>query len=104
MIKKVIKIKHPEYLFTISASVEWNEETQDASIVSIKFGLPLRATKLEKLLFKFVQIYGIDVMTQNFFNFVLESTEYKKFIMKNQNGQQHQLRKTSEGRRSFLPV
>jgi hypothetical protein len=77
---KTIRFTHPDYPLIVKADLEW--ENNDAVVKAIKFGLPTKATKLEKLLLKYVEIYCFDVLRNNMYNVVVESAEYKKFVNK----------------------
>lgn len=76
--KKSIRFTHPDYALIVKADVEW--ENGQAIIKAIDFGLPVKASKLEKLLLKYVEIYCRDVLRNNMVNVVLESDAYKKFV------------------------
>jgi len=74
--KKILKIKHPEYQFTINANLKLNNDL--ITVEGIKVSLPQKATKGEKLLLKLVQIYCYDVLQQNLIKEVYESKEFGK--------------------------
>jgi hypothetical protein len=74
---KTLRINHPEFGLIIKANLEASGE-----IKQLNFSLPRKATKLEKLLLKYVEIYSYDVLRNNMYNVVLESKEYTKFLGK----------------------
>lgn len=78
-----IRFTHPEYGLIVKADLEWTNG--EAVIKAINFGLPTKASKLEKLLLKYVEIYCHDVLRNNMINVILESVEYKKFVAKQRN-------------------
>lgn len=74
--KKVLKLYHTDYKFTIKANMKLDN---DLLIVdSVKISLPQKASKGEKLLLKLVQIYCYDVLQQNLIKEVYESKEFGK--------------------------
>lgn len=77
---KAIKFKHPEYQFTINAELKLEEGKKEPTVKLGKIGLPIKASKGEKLLLKLVTIYCYDVLSNNLLNDVLESNEYKKIV------------------------
>ena len=74
---KTIRFTHPELKLIIKADLD-----DGAAITTIKLSLPRKATKLEKLLLKFVEIYCYDQLRNNLHNAVLESKEYQKAAAK----------------------
>jgi hypothetical protein len=81
-IGKKIKIKHPEYQFTINAIIKFEENKREPLITIEKVSLPQKANRGEKLLLKLVQIYCYDVLATNLTKDVLESKEYEKLMEK----------------------
>jgi len=77
---KKIKVKHPEYAFTIHAELKMEDGKTDPAIKLEKINLPQKAKKGEKLLLKLVNIYCFDVLCNNLLNDVVESKEYKKIV------------------------
>ncbi len=75
-----IRFKHPDFGLIVKAELEW--DGKEASVKTINFGLPQKASKLEKLLLKYVEIYCHDVLRNNMINVILESNEYKRFVAK----------------------
>lgn len=73
---KKLKIKHPEYQFTIHADIKLDHRYLVAQ--NIKITLPQKASKGEKLLLKLVQIYCYDVLQDNFIRNVYESKEFHR--------------------------
>lgn len=78
--KKLIRIKHPDLNLIIK--VELEHRMDGVVINSIKFGLPQKASKLEKYLLKYVEIYAYDVIRKNLWGVICNSKEYKKFAEK----------------------
>ena len=77
---KELRIRHPDLGLILKTKVEFENNTIKMS--PIKFGLPIKASKLEKLLLKFTEIYCYDVLRNNMENIVLQSVEYRKFVDK----------------------
>lgn len=77
---KKIKVKHPEYAFTIHAELKMEDGKIEPVIKLEKINLPQKAKKGEKLLLKLVNIYCFDVLCNNLLNDVVESKEYKKVL------------------------
>jgi hypothetical protein len=77
---KTIRFTHPDYALIVKADLEW--ENGEAVIKAIDFGLPVKASKLEKLLLKYVEIYCHDVLRNNMYNVILECDAYRKFVAK----------------------
>lgn len=75
---KKIKVKHPEYAFTIHAELKL--VGAEPVLKLEKINLPQKANKGEKLLLKLVNIYCFDVLCNNLLNDVMESVEYKKIM------------------------
>ena len=74
--KKVLKLYHIDYKFTIKAKMKLDN---DLLIVdSVKISLPQKASKGEKLLLKLVQIYCYDVLQTNLSREVYESKEFER--------------------------
>jgi hypothetical protein len=71
-----LRVKHSDLNLYINAMVKLD----NANLVldSLKISLPQKASKLEKLLLKLVQIYCNDVLINNMYNEVLTSKEYQK--------------------------
>lgn len=88
---KTIRFTHPDYPLIVKADLEW--ENNEVVIKKIKFGLPTKASKLEKLLLKYVEIYCFDVLRNNMYNIVVESGEYNKFIAAHKPGGKMYIRK-----------
>lgn len=76
---KKIKMKHPDYAFTIHAEMKMEDGCAPTLKVE-KINLPQKAKKGEKLLLKLVNIYCFEVLCNNLLNDVTESKEYKKII------------------------
>jgi uncharacterized protein (DUF2132 family) len=76
--KKSIRFTHPDYALIVKADLEW--ENDEVLIKAIDFGLPIKASKLEKLLLKYVEIYCYDVLRNNMHIAVLQSKPYRTFI------------------------
>lgn len=72
-----IRTKHPELGLIIKAEVE-GDTPPDLS--KITFGLPTKASKLEKFLLKMVEIYSFDVLRNNMYDTLINSPEYKKYL------------------------
>lgn len=72
-----IRVKHPELNIIIHAQLD-----NELKLNVVKFGLPKKATKLEKLLLKFVEIYSYDVLRNNFHDYIINSVEYEKVCKK----------------------
>ena len=68
-----IRFTHPDYGLIVKAELEWINK--EALIKSINFGLPKKASKLEKLLLQFVQIYCYDVLRTNMVDVIVASNE-----------------------------
>lgn len=47
-----------------------------------QFGLPIKASKLEKFLLKLAEIYSFDVLRTNMYDTLIASPEYKKHLEK----------------------
>jgi hypothetical protein len=77
---KKIKVKHPEYGFTIHAELKLEEGKKEPSIKLEKINLPMKARKGEKLLLKLVNIYCFEVLCNNLLNDIVGSKEYKKAL------------------------
>lgn len=73
---KKLKIKHPDYQFTINAEVKLQKD--ELVIEGIKISLKQKANKGEKLLLKLVQIYCYDVLKNNLTIEVYKSEEFIK--------------------------
>jgi len=82
---KKIKVKHPEYAFTIHAELKMEDGKTEPSLKLEKINLPQKAKKGEKLLLKLVNIYCFDVLCNNLLNDIIESKEYKKIIFQLRN-------------------
>ena len=74
--KKILKLYHLEYKFTIKANLKLQGEF--IIVDGVKISLPQKATKGEKLLVKLVQIYCYDVLQNNLIKDVYESKEFKR--------------------------
>jgi hypothetical protein len=74
-----IRTKHPVLQLIIKAEVE---PGQSPDMSKITFGLPTKASKLEKFLLKLVEIYSYDVLRNNMYDTLINSPEYKKHLMK----------------------
>lgn len=79
---KKLKIKHPEYQFTINALLKMEDGKTEPSISGLSVSLPQKANRGEKLLLKLVQIYCYDVLCNNLHSEVVKSTEYQKLMAK----------------------
>lgn len=77
---KKIKVKHPEYDFTIHAQVKLEDGKTEPTIKLERINLPQKAKKGEKYLLKLVHIYCFDVMCNNLLDDVLKSREYQKVM------------------------
>jgi hypothetical protein len=77
---KKIKVKHPEYAFTIHCELKMEDRDEKPTVYLQKINLPQKATKGEKLLLKLVNIYCYDVLCNNLLNDIMESKEYKKIL------------------------
>lgn len=77
---KKIKVKHPEYAFTIHAELKLEDDKTEPTIKFQKVNLPQTAKRGEKYLLKLVHIYCFDVMCNNLMDTVLNSREYQKII------------------------
>ncbi len=77
---KMIKVKHPEYAFTIHAELKMEDGQTEPAVKFHKVNLPAAANRGEKYLLKLVQIYAFDVMAQNLLDSVLASKEYQKVL------------------------
>lgn len=77
---KKIKVKHPDYKFTIHAELRLENGLKEPQVYLEKISLPVKATKGEKLLFKLVNIYCFEVLCNNLLNDIVESKEYKKVV------------------------
>ena len=75
-IGKKLRVKHPDLNIYINVKVKL--ENANLTLDSLKISLPKKASKLEKLLLKLVQIYCNDVLVNNMYNGVLTSNEYQK--------------------------
>jgi hypothetical protein len=75
---KSIKVKHPQYDFTIHAELKL--EDGKPQVYLNKIGLPRKSNKRDKLLLKLVEIYCYDVLCNNLLGDVLNSREYLKVI------------------------
>ncbi len=73
---KNIRITHPELPLIIKAGLDWQN---GVVITNVKFGLPTKASKLEKLLLKYIEIYCYDVFRNNMQDIITTSEPYKKF-------------------------
>ena len=73
---KKIRFTHPDLKIIIKAEIDCDTKT----INKINFGLPKKASKLEKLLLKFAEIYCYDVLRNNFHNTILQSKEYQRLV------------------------
>ena len=82
---KKLKVKHPEYQFTINAMLKLEDGKIEPTISSIKISLPQKANRGEKLLLKLVEIYCYDVLCTNLLDDVLTSKEYQKLMIKLRN-------------------
>lgn len=71
-----LRVKHPILNLYINTNVKL--DNSNLVLDPFKITLPQKATKLEKLLFKLVQIYCNDVLTNNLTNDILNSKEYQK--------------------------
>lgn len=73
---KELRVKHPVF----NLSIKGNVKLVGNSLVvdGLKISLPQKATKLEKLLMKLVQIYCSDVLLNNLSNDFINSPEYNK--------------------------
>ena len=77
---KKIKVKHPDYAFTIHAFLKMEEGKDEPTIRLECINLPTKASKGEKLLLKLVHIYCFDILCNNLLNDVRESKEYRKIV------------------------
>lgn len=77
---KTIKVKHPQYNFTIHAILKMEEGQTEPTVKFHKVNLPKKAQRGEKYLLKLVQIYAFDVMANNLLDDVLRSREYQKVL------------------------
>jgi hypothetical protein len=77
---KKIKVKHPEYGFTIHAELKLEVGIKEPQIYLEKINLPMKATKGEKLLLKLVNIYCFEVLCNNLLHDIVGSKEYKKAL------------------------
>lgn len=77
---KKIKVKHPQYAFTIHAEVKLEDGKAEPTVKFEKVNLPQKAPRGEKYLLKLVQIYCFDVMANNLLDDILNSQEYKKIL------------------------
>ena len=77
---KTIKVKHPEYAFTIHAQLKLEDGKTEPTIKLEKINLPQKAQKGEKLLLKLVHIYCFDVLCNNLLDDVVKSQEYQKVM------------------------
>lgn len=84
---KSIRVKHPEYGFSIHAKLKLEDGHPEPTVTLEKINTPQKAGKAEKLLLKLVHIYCFDVLCNNLLNDVVASKEYQKIIqgMKNDN-------------------
>jgi len=73
---KKLRVKHPDLDLYINASVKLTNT--DLTVDSLKISLPQKASKLEKLLLKLVQIYCNDVLVNNMYNELMKSEQYLK--------------------------
>lgn len=73
----LIKTKHPDLNLIIKVDVDGNTPPD---VSKIKFGLPVKASKLEKFLLKMVEIYSFDVLRNNMYDTLINSPEYKKHL------------------------
>lgn len=80
MLGKKIRVKHPDYKFTIHAKLKLEDGLKEPQVYLEKINLPTKATKGEKLLLKLVNIYCFEVLCNNLLNDIIESKEYKKVI------------------------
>jgi hypothetical protein len=71
---KKLKVKHPEYQFTINANLKL--QNYALLVEGLKISLPQKANKGEKLLLKLVQIYCYDVLQNNLTSDVYASKEF----------------------------
>jgi hypothetical protein len=74
--KKVLKLFHIDYKFTIKANIKLDNES--LIVDSVKISLPQRASKGEKLLLKLVQIYCYDVLQNNLIREIYKSQEFER--------------------------
>jgi hypothetical protein len=72
-----VRTKHPELGLIIKAEVDGNTPLDPSKIT---FGLPVKASKLEKFLLKMVEIYSFDVLRNNMYDTLIASPEYKKYL------------------------
>lgn len=79
---KKLRIKHPEYQFTMNVNLVMEDNDVEPSVYDIKISLPQKANKGEKLLLKYVQIYCYDILCNNLLKDVKESKEYQKLLEK----------------------
>jgi hypothetical protein len=77
---KNIKVKHPQYAFTIHAELKLEDNMPNLQVYLQKINLPQKASRGEKLLLKLVQIYCWEVLCNNLLNDVVGSVEYKKIL------------------------
>lgn len=77
---KMIKVKHPEYAFTIHAELKMEDGQSEPTVKFHRVNLPTAAKRGEKYLLKLVQIYAFEVMAQNLLDSVLTSQEYQKVL------------------------
>lgn len=74
-----VRTKHLELGLIIKAEVDGD---QPPDLSKITFGLPVKASKLEKFLLKLVEIYSFDVLRMNMYDTLVASPEYKKYLEK----------------------
>jgi hypothetical protein len=72
-----VRTKHPDLQIIIKAEVDG---TNPPDIAKITFGLPVKASKLEKFLLKYVEIYCYDVLRNNLYDTFINSPEYVKYL------------------------
>jgi len=94
---KTIKLKDPVYGLILRADIDL--ESDQVKIPSIKLSLPKKASKLEKLLLKYTEIYAYDMIRNNFYDTIVQSKEYQKLLAKNGRIKTQTSGKTSKGRK-----
>lgn len=75
---KLLRLKHSELQLIIKAQIDCSGK--EPLIKEIKFGLPTKASKLEKYLLKLTNIYAYDVIRYHMAQFVEDSLEFKRLL------------------------
>jgi hypothetical protein len=74
---KIVRVKHPELQLIVKAEVLCEEEKEPV-IKAIRFGLPIKASKLEKYLLQLAEIYAYDVIRTQMTSLITQSAEFQK--------------------------